>query len=112
MNGFPASHLIPYQASVRVSIRDYTRFGRGHTCGAVLVKSRTVLTAAHCCMDDSVYRTPFDIHIVFGSLNRYIHTRETRIGHVERIIVHPEYSRGESFAHDIGIVIVRAQLVR
>ena len=107
MNGITTQNYIPYQASIRVSIRDYSRFGRGHTCGGVLVSSKTVLTAAHCCMDESVYRTPFDIHVVFGSLNRYINTKETQIRHVERIIVHPQYRRFDSFSHDIGIVIVR-----
>lgn len=108
VNGITASDFVLYQASIRVSIRDYARFGRGHTCGGVLVSSRTTLTAAHCCMDGDSYRTPFDIHVVFGSLNRYIHKSETQIGHVERIIVHPEYRRFESFTHDIGIVIVSA----
>lgn len=106
MNGIVATNYIPYQASIRVSIRDYARFGRGHTCGAVLVKSQTALSAAHCLMDGENLRTPFDIHVVFGSLNRYIHTQDSRIGHVERIIVHPRYSRFQSFADDIGIVIV------
>jgi trypsin len=89
-----------------VSVRDFARFGRGHTCGGVLIESKTVLTAAHCLMDGESYRTPMDIHVVFGSINRYHHTENTVIRHVERIIVHPEYSRFESFAHDIGIVIV------
>jgi secreted trypsin-like serine protease len=106
VNGIIASDFVPYQASIRVSVRDYARFGRGHTCGAVLVKSQTVLTAAHCLMSGESYRTPFDIHVVFGSLNRYTYTKDTRIEHVERIIVHPEYQRFDSFAHDIGIVLV------
>jgi hypothetical protein len=58
-------------------------------------------------MDGEKYRTIFDIHIVLGTLNRYKFTQDsTKIVHVERIIVHPQYSRFESFAHDIGIVIV------
>lgn len=108
MNGITAQNYIPYQASIRVSVRDYLRFGRGHTCGGVLIKSQTVLTAAHCLMDGFDYRTPLDIHVVFGSLNRFTFTQETVIGHVERIIVHPEYLRTFSFAHDIGVVIVSA----
>lgn len=112
VNGIRALEFVPYQASVRVSIRDYARFGRGHTCGGVLVNTRTALSAGHCLMDGDSHRTPFDIHIVLGSLNRYKHTRDTRIEHVERIIVHPEYRRFESFAHDIGILIVRIQLFK
>lgn len=107
VNGRTAEHHIPYQVSLRVSVRDNLRIGRGHTCGGVLVKSRTVVTAAHCLMDGQyAYRTPFDIHVVFGSLNRFIYTRDTVIGYVERVIIHPEYQRVESFDHDIGMVIV------
>lgn len=29
VNGIAASNYIPYQASVRVSVRDHARFGRG-----------------------------------------------------------------------------------
>lgn len=35
VNGIAASDYIPYQASVRVSIRDLARFGRGKTFKAV-----------------------------------------------------------------------------
>lgn len=57
-------------------------------------------------MDGDSYRTVFDIHVVLGSLNRYKFTQESKIEHVERIIVHPQYRRYESFADDIGILIV------
>lgn len=57
-------------------------------------------------MNGERFRTVFDIHVVLGSLNRYQFTEETVIMHVDNIIVHPEYSRFESFAHDIGILIV------
>lgn len=106
MNGVSAENYIPYQASIRVSVRDYLRFGRGHTCGGVIIKSRTVITAAHCLMDGLSYRRVFDIHVVFGLLNRLTFTQDTGIGYVEEIIVHPLYERSESFAHDIGLIIV------
>lgn len=38
VNGVTANKIIPYQASLRVSIRDRVLFGRGHTCGAVLIR--------------------------------------------------------------------------
>lgn len=52
-------------------------------------------------------RNAFDLRVILGSLNRFEYTRETVIRTAERIIVHPDYKRGESFAHDIGLIIVR-----
>lgn len=63
-------------------------------------------TAAHCLFDGSRQRNAFDLRVVLGSLNRHIQTPETVIRTAERIIVHPEYRRFESFQHDIGIIIV------
>lgn len=63
-------------------------------------------TAAHCLFSGNNQRNAFDLRIVLGSLDRHVFTRETVIRPAERIIVHPEYRRGESFAHDIGLIIV------
>lgn len=106
VNGVQAVNFIPFQASVRVAIRDQSRFGRGHTCGGVLISRQTVTTAAHCLFDGLRPRNAFDLRVVLGSLNRFTYTDETVIRTAEKIIIHPEYRRGESFAHDIGLIIV------
>lgn len=46
------------------------------------------------------------MRVVLGSINRFIHTKETVIVPAKKIIVHPDYRRGESFANDIGLIIV------
>lgn len=106
VNGETANQIIPYQASLRVSIRDRASFGRGHTCGAVLITDRVLLTAAHCLYDDNQLRTAFDLRIVLASLNRNQYSAETIVRPLRRIVVHPEYMRGRSVRHDIGILFV------
>lgn len=78
----------------------------GHTCGGVLISQRTVTTAAHCLYNGIQRRNIFDLRVVLGSINRYMYTQETVTRPLEKIIVHPEYRRGESFSHDIGLLIV------
>lgn len=71
-----------------------------------MISRRTVTTAAHCLFDGPRRRNAFDLRVVLGSINRFHYTRETVIRPVEEIIIYPGYRRGESFAHDIGLLIV------
>lgn len=71
-----------------------------------MISRRTVTTAAHCLFNGVRLRSAFDIRVIFGSLNRHIYTSDTVMRPAERIIVHPGYRRGESFGHDIGLIIV------
>jgi len=112
VNGVVASSEIPYQASVRVTVRDYAIFGRGHTCGAVILSNRLVATAAHCLFVGTRQRNPFDVHVVMGVLNRFVQSENAVIRHVDRVIVHPEYQRFQSFEHDIGLLVVSCKLRR
>lgn len=41
-----------------------------------------------------------------GTLNRFIRDNKNFINHVHEVTPHPLYRSGESFDHDIGILIV------
>lgn len=79
----------------KVSLR--TRSG-SHTCGATIIDSRWLLTAAHCFLT----RNPDDYTVQYGT--HVISKDGDSIMKIRRIICHEGYDDNNQFIHDIALI--------
>ncbi|XP_068829713.1 putative serine protease 47 [Capricornis sumatraensis] len=87
----------PWQASLRSQ--------GSHICGAVLINSSWLLSAAHCFLKKS--KAPENYQVLLGSTQLYQHTPQTREVSVSRIITHPDFEKLHPFGSDIAMLQLR-----
>uniref|UniRef100_A0A8D8HVD1 Trypsin eta n=1 Tax=Culex pipiens TaxID=7175 RepID=A0A8D8HVD1_CULPI len=107
VGGFPAlAASTRHQVSIRHRSTDEGRFGSGHFCGGSLVNNRTVLTAAHCLVDERDKKRPATFfRVVGGGTSRTVQTEDTVVRKVSRVVVHERYNPN-NFDNDVGLLIL------
>lgn len=99
-----ASGKYPWMAAIVDA--DRSNIYSGHRCGAALIDSEWVVTAAHCVKDEWTGRTisADDIDVVLGVSDLKNDTGE-RVG-VRKIIAHPDY---DAWTMDSDIALIQLE---
>lgn len=86
----------PFAASIQFKQEGSTPLQR-HGCGASLIASDWVLTAAHCLLDTE----PSDIEVIVGR-TRLSNAQQGQVLSVQRIVIHPDFPR--TLAPDVALL--------
>uniref|UniRef100_A0A4X1SKV9 tryptase n=1 Tax=Sus scrofa TaxID=9823 RepID=A0A4X1SKV9_PIG len=73
-----------------------------HVCGAVLINSRWLVSAAHCFLKKS--HAPENYRVLLGSTQLFEHTQHTLEMPVSRIVMHPDFEKLHPFGSDIAML--------
>nr|ALE15212.1 trypsin-like serine protease precursor [Diatraea saccharalis] len=102
VNGFAVDiSQVPYQASLRVR----TITGWSHSCGAVVISTRALATAAHCGVN--FLNQPSSLVAAVGTSQR---SSGGTTYSISRIIIHELYSN-KTLEHDIALAITTQSIV-
>uniref|UniRef100_A0A4X1UPX9 Peptidase S1 domain-containing protein n=1 Tax=Sus scrofa TaxID=9823 RepID=A0A4X1UPX9_PIG len=73
-----------------------------HVCGAVLINSRWLVSAAHCFLKKS--HAPENYRVLLGSTQLFEHTQHTLEMSVSQIVMHPDFEKLHPFGSDIAML--------
>lgn len=92
----------PYQVSFEY--HDWY-YGSQHICGATIVNSHWIITAAHCIVDGN---NPSSYRVVVGRQNLKHMEAKTKRHTIKRVIVHPKWTgdREQEMSNDMALIQV------
>ncbi|KAL5275553.1 hypothetical protein ACFFRR_001432 [Megaselia abdita] len=105
---------LPYQVSLQDATEDYDYgIGTGHFCSGAVISLRTVLTAAHCLVETSVFppyiRSPSNINVVMGITNLYIPTSVTIGFSVSAFVYNTDFNTF-NYNNDIAMLLINGEI--
>jgi hypothetical protein len=76
-----------------------------------LISQKTVITAAHCVVDDNakVFKSD-DFRLLFGSVDLKTLSGDEALREVSEIMSHPDYERNTVIKQDIALMIIKGNL--
>ncbi|XP_072394496.1 serine protease svh-1-like isoform X2 [Diabrotica undecimpunctata] len=89
----------PWQAALKVRVKDKS----AHWCGAIIISSRWVLTAAHCLQG----YTKGAYVIVAGDYNTDDNDGTEQQKYIDEFFVHEQFRKGHKLNNDIALIKVK-----
>jgi len=108
VGGVPAlKGAYPYQVSFEYS--DWLFGGTQHICGATVINSKWIITAAHCII---MGPTPYNYKVVVGRHSLKTFDKQTKRHTVKRVIVHPKWTgdKETEMSNDIALIEVKTPI--